>query len=142
LLVADETGEPTRWFSLESFRTIVERREDGRVVAEATVKVWVGDDRLIGTGEGNGPVAALDQAFRAAVNGRYPALAKLHLADYKVRILDQNAGTGATTRVLITSTDGEREFTTMGVDANIIQASWQAMEDAYRYGLRRSYEPC
>jgi 2-isopropylmalate synthase len=136
LLVRGETGhEPAERFSLESFRTIVERREDGRVVAEATVKVWVGDERLIGTGEGNGPVDALDQAFRAAVNGHEPTLAKLHLADYKVRILDPGIGTGATTRVLITSTDGEREFTTVGVDANIIQASWKAMEDAYRFGL-------
>ncbi len=135
LLVRDETTAAAERFKLESFRAIVERREDGRVVAEACVKVWVGDQRLIGTGEGNGPVDALDQAFRAAVNGRFPALAKLHLADYKVRILDQNSGTGAATRVLITSTDGEREFTTVGVDGNIIQASWQAMEDAYRYGL-------
>ena len=136
LLVRDEAGLSEERFRLESFRTIVERREDGRVVAEATVKVWVGDERLIGTGEGNGPVDALDHAFRAAVNGRYPDLARMHLADYKVRILDPNAGTGATTRVLITSTDGHREFTTVGVDANIIQASWKAMEDAYRYGLR------
>jgi len=135
LLVRDETGLTSERFRLESFRTIVERREDGSVVAEATVKVWVGGTRLIGTSEGNGPVDALDQAFRAAVNGRYPQLAKLHLADYKVRILDPGTGTAATTRVLITSTDGEREFTTVGVSSNIIAASWQAMEDAYRYGL-------
>jgi 2-isopropylmalate synthase len=136
LLVRDEAGQTSECFRLESFRTIVERYGDGRVVAEATVKVWVGDERLIGTGEGNGPVDALDHAFRAAVNGRYPELAKLHLADYKVRILDADSGTAATTRVLLTSTDGEREFTTVGVSSNIIQASWQAMEDAYRYGLQ------
>ncbi len=136
LLVRDEIGQTSERFRLESLRTIVERHEDGRIVAEATVKVWVGDERLIGTGEGNGPVDALDQAFRAAVNGRYPKLAKLQLADYKVRILDAGSGTAATTRVLITSTDGEREFTTVGVSSNIIQASWQAMEDAYRYGLQ------
>lgn len=135
LLVRDETGQTSERFRLESFRTIIERRVDGNVVAEATVKVWVGGERLIGTSEGNGPVDALDQAFRAAVNGRYPQLAKLHLADYKVRILDPGTGTAATTRVLITSTDGEREFTTVGVSSNIIAASWQAMEDAYRYGL-------
>jgi 2-isopropylmalate synthase len=136
LLVQDETGQSKEHFKLESFRTIVERYADGRVIAEATVKVWVGDERLIATSEGNGPVDALDQAFRAAVNGHDPTLAKVHLADYKVRILDPGTGTGATTRVLITSTDGEREFTTVGVDSNIIQASWKAMEDAYRYGWR------
>ncbi len=135
LLVRGEAATDPVCFALESFRVIVERREDGRVVAEATVKLWVGDERLIGTGEGNGPVDALDQAFRSAVSGHFPALAKLSLADYKVRIVDANAGTGATTRVLITSTDGEREFTTVGVSANVIEASWQAMADAYTYGL-------
>jgi 2-isopropylmalate synthase len=135
LLVRAETGQLREVFRLESFRTIVERREDGRVVAEATVKLWVGDQRLIGTGEGNGPVDALDHAFRAAVNGRFPQLPAMHLADYKVRILDANAGTGATTRVLITSTDGEREWETVGVSANIIEASWRAMADAYTHHL-------
>ena len=137
LLVRDEVGETVAPFALESFRTIVERRETGGLVAEATVKVWVGDERLIGTGEGNGPVDALDQAFRAAVSGHFPALAKLHLADYKVRILDAHEGTGSTTRVLITSTDSERDFTTVGVSTNVIEASWQAMADAYAYGLQR-----
>ncbi|HWB71809.1 MAG TPA: citramalate synthase [Egibacteraceae bacterium] len=135
LLVRTETGDSPAFFRLESFRTIVERDAQGRVVAEATVKVWVGDERLIGTAEGNGPVDALDRAFRVAVGGRYPELARLHLADYKVRILDRGAGTGATTRVLVTSTDGEREWETVGVSSNIIEASWLAMQDAYDYGL-------
>jgi 2-isopropylmalate synthase len=135
LLVRGETEQLTEFFRLESFRTIVERRDDGRVVAEATIKLWVGEERLIGTGEGNGPVDALDQAFRAAVNGRYPFMAKVHLADYKARILDSHSGTGATTRVLIRSTDGEREWDTVGVSANVIDASWRAMADAYTYGL-------
>ncbi|HUG85125.1 MAG TPA: alpha-isopropylmalate synthase regulatory domain-containing protein, partial [Euzebya sp.] len=135
LLVRRESGEEVLQFELESFRTIVERREDGRVVAEATVKVWVGGERLIGTGEGNGPVDALDHAFRAAV-GEVLSLEDLHLADYKVRILESGAGTGAITRVLITSSDSEREYTTVGVNANIIEASWQAMSDAYAMHLR------
>ena len=135
LLIRAEMGEDVQTFTLESFRTIVERRDDGRVVAEATVKLWVGDERLIGTGEGNGPVDALDRAFRAAVNGRFPALAKFHLADYKARILDSDSGTAATTRVLIRSTDGEAEWDTVGVSANVIEASWRAMADAYTYGL-------
>jgi 2-isopropylmalate synthase len=141
LLVRAETGVTREHFRLESFRTIVDRREDGGVVAEATVRVWVDDVRLIGTAEGNGPVDALDHAFRAAVDGRYPALAGLRLADYKVRILDAGGGTGATTRVLITSTDGEREFTTVGVSSNIIEASWQAMQDAYDSALLHAALP-
>jgi 2-isopropylmalate synthase len=135
LLVREETGTLVQPFRLESFRAIVERREDGRTVAEATVKVWVGDERLIGTGEGNGPVDALDQAFRAAVNGRFPALAGMHLVDYKVRIVDAGTGAGATTRVLVSSTDADREWETVGVSTNLIEASWRAMEDAYTYAL-------
>jgi 2-isopropylmalate synthase len=135
LLVRDELGQDPRPFAVESFRVIVERLADGRTVAEATVKVHAGGERVIGTGEGNGPVDALDHAFRAAVNGRYPWLAKIHLADYKVRILDPGSGTGATTRVLIRSTDGERDWDTVGLSANVIDASWQAMTDAYAYGL-------
>jgi 2-isopropylmalate synthase len=135
LLVRAETGTFSRRFRLDSFRTIVERRVDGELVAEATVRVWLDDERLIGTAEGAGPVDALDRAFRAALNGRFPELAKLHLADYKVRIIDARAGTGATTRVLITSTDGQREWETVGVSSNIIEASWRAMQDAYDYAL-------
>ena len=135
LLVREETGTKRTLFRLESFRTIVERREDGRVVAEATVKLWVSNQRVIGTGEGNGPVDALDHAFRAALNGHFPWLAKVTLADYKVRIVNQGAGTGATTRVLIRSSDGEREWDTVGVSENVIDASWKAMEDAYTAGL-------
>ncbi|MEX0659626.1 MAG: citramalate synthase [Egibacteraceae bacterium] len=145
LLVRSEMGEDAQTFTLESFRTIVEHRDDGRVVAEATIKLWVGaadegGERLIGTGEGSGPVDALDHAFRAAVNGRFPDLTKLHLADYKARILDSDSGTAATTRVLIRSSDGEDEWDTVGVSANVIEASWLAMADAYAYGLRRATE--
>ena len=136
LLVRAETGMLREIFRLESYRTIVERREDGTVVAEATVKVWVDDERFIGTGEGNGPVDALDHAFRAALSGRLPAIAHTHLRDYKVRILDADTGTGATTRVLIRSTDGERDWDTVGVSSNVIEASWKAMEDAYTTAFR------
>ena len=135
LLMRAETGQRPVPFRLESFRTIVERRSDHTAVAEATVKVWVGDERLIGTGEGNGPVDALDQAFRAAIGQRLPAIASLRLEDYKVRILDPGRGTGATTRVLIRSSDAEREWETVGVSPNIIEASWLALADAYDYAL-------
>ncbi|MPZ74094.1 MAG: citramalate synthase [Nitriliruptorales bacterium] len=135
LLMRSETGQRPQRFRLESFRTIVERREDGVMVAEATVKIWIGEERLIGTGEGNGPVDALDHAFRAAIGQRLPALGSLHLEDYKVRILDPGSGTGATTRVLVRSTDGEREWETVGVSPNVIEASWFALSDAYDYAL-------
>ena len=152
LLVRDEAGVAVEPFRLEGFRAIVERREDGRTVAEATARVWVraqpGDEdvvdgwvRKIGVGEGNGPVDALDQAFRAAVNGRYPELGRISLADYKVRILDPQAGTAATTRVLLSSSDGEREWSTVGVSENVIDASWKAMADAYAYGLTNQPAP-
>ncbi len=138
LLLREEGGETSERFVVESLRVIVDRGDEDGTRAEATVRVWVDGDRQIGTGEGNGPVDALDQAFRAAVNGALPALDRISLVDYKVRILDDGAGTGATTRVLITSTDGEGDWETIGVSPNIIEASWKAMADAYRYGLRRA----
>ena len=97
------------------------------------------------TGEGNGPVNALDAAFRQAVGDRFPALHNVRLTDYKVRIIDsgstddagsrQRPGTGAVTRVLIDATDGERRWSTIGVSENIIEASWQALSDSIVYAL-------
>ena len=95
----------------------------------------VGGERLIATAEGNGPVNALDTALRSAIGERYPALAHVHLTDYKVRVLDTAKGTGAVTRVLVDSTNGERTWTTIGVSENIIEASWQALFDSLVYGL-------
>lgn len=153
LLVRAETGLLDQPFVTESLRVIVDRNgeasRDGhdavgsaeRAVSEATVRVRVAEDRRIGVGEGNGPVDALNRAFRDAVGDLLPALAGVTLVDYKVRILDDGQGTGATTRVLITSSDGEREWETVGVSSNIIEASWQAMADAYCYGLLYSPTP-
>ncbi|MGH9187882.1 MAG: alpha-isopropylmalate synthase regulatory domain-containing protein, partial [Acidimicrobiales bacterium] len=135
LLMRGATGWEQPFFRLESFRVLVEHREDGKFVTEATIKLWVGDERVIATGEGNGPVNALDTALRKAVGDRFPALAHLHLTDYKVRVLDTAKGTGAVTRVLIDSTDGERSWSTIGVSENIIEASWQALLDSIVYGL-------
>ena len=137
LLVRRETGDPVAPFGLESFRAIVERPADGEAASEATVRVQLDGERLLGAGEGNGPVDALDHAFRQAVNGRLPQLERIELVDFKVRILDGGAGTAATTRVLVTSTDGERTWETIGVSPNIIEASWLALADAYAYGLDR-----
>ena len=102
------TYEPS--FELESFRVIAEKREDGRVATEATIKVHVGGHRYIAMAEGNGPVNALDKALRTAIGRFYPRLAEISLEDYKVRVLDESKGTGAVTRVLIESTDGEKQL--------------------------------
>ena len=106
LLVREETGEKRR-FEVESWRTIVEQREDGIVVSEATVKVHAQGERIITTSEGNGPVNALDNALRSAVSQIFPDLANLQLTDYKVRILDGVKGTGAVTRVLVETSNGK-----------------------------------
>jgi 2-isopropylmalate synthase len=105
------------------------------VTTEATIKVHVDGERTIATAEGNGPVNALDTALRTALGDRYPALSSVHLTDYKVRVLDTARGTGAVTRVLVDSTNGDRTWTTIGVSENIIEASWQALYDSLVYGL-------
>jgi 2-isopropylmalate synthase len=131
-----------RHFAVESWRVIVERRPDGALVSEATVKLHAKGERIIATGEGNGPVNALDRALRVALERLYPELAALELVDYKVRILEGSHGTGAVTRVLIESGDGTAEWGTVGVDENIIAASWEALEAAVGYCLLRAgYEP-
>jgi 2-isopropylmalate synthase len=122
-------------FELIDFSVNVEHRQGRGTFAEATVKVRVDGDVLHTAAEGNGPVNALDQALRKALTTHYPALAKFHLADYKVRILDGENGTRATTRVLIDTQNGTKRWSTMGASANIIEASWRALADAVEYGL-------
>ncbi|GAA3951654.1 citramalate synthase [Actinomadura viridis] len=143
LLLREElTGVRQRHFEVESWRAIVERRPDGSMVSEATVKLHAKGERIIATGEGNGPVHALDNALRVALGRLYPELARLELVDYKVRILEGSHGTGARTRVLIESSDGEREWGTVGVEDNVIAASWQALEEAVTYCLLHAgHEP-
>jgi 2-isopropylmalate synthase len=102
---------------------------------EATVRIRVGDARVVATAEGNGPVNALDSALRQAIGTHFPELASVHLVDYRVRVLDTGRGTGAVTRVLIDTSDGEHVWTTIGVSENIIEASWQALFDSIVYGL-------
>jgi 2-isopropylmalate synthase len=135
LLLRDSLGEVNEPFRVESYRVIVDRREDGSVVSEATVRLLVDGERTIATEEGNGPVNALDLALRKALAGAYPRLADLELTDYKVRIMAGRHGTDAVTRVLIETTDKQREWTTVGVHGNVIEASWLALHDAVRYGL-------
>lgn len=148
LLMRRATGWRNDFFELESFRVMVEHRpgrDDGAelnplghydgVETEATIKLHVGGERIVATGEGNGPVNALDAAFRDAIKGRFPKLDNVRLTDYKVRIIDSGEGTGAVTRVLIDATDGERHWSTIGVSENIIEASWQALADSMVYAL-------
>src|SRR5450432_25093 len=150
LLMRRASGWKPEWFTIETWR--VETRE-GRapwdsatpidreaieVFTEATIKVHIGDKRSIATAEGNGPVNALDAALRLALNGALPALEHVRLTDYKVRILDTTKGTGAVTRVLIDSTNGTKTWTTIGVNENIIEASWQALLDSILFGLLES----
>jgi len=105
--------------------------------AEAILAVEVGGVRKLGAGEGNGPVDALDHAFRNAVNGTWPQLDTVHLSDYKVRILEATAGTDAITRVLVRSTDGTTSWDTVGVHPNVVEASWLALSDAYTHAILR-----
>ena len=135
LLMRRATGWEQDFFRVESMRVITDEAANGTFTTEATVKVWVGDDREVTTAEGNGPVNAIDTALRAALVRRFPQLTRVHLTDYKVRILDSGSATGAVTRVLIDASDGERSWTTIGVSANIIEASWNALEESLVYGL-------
>jgi 2-isopropylmalate synthase len=137
MLLRDELGTAPRPFELESYRVIIDRADTGAVLAEATVKVSAGGERVIATAEGNGPVNALDLALRQALAGVYPELNDVELVDYKVRILAGKHGTDATTRVLVDTADQHRTWTTVGVHPNVIEASWLALEDAIRYSLLR-----
>jgi 2-isopropylmalate synthase len=122
-------------FALEHFRVTVGGGLPGDAAAEAIISLEVKGERRLGAGEGNGPVDALDHAFRNAVNGTWPQLDRVRLTDYKVRILESSHGTDAVTRVLVTTTDGERTWDTVGVHPNIVEASWLALADAYAYAL-------
>lgn len=124
-----------QFFRLERFRVIMEKREDGKVATEATIKLEVGGKKVIETAEGNGPVNALDKALRKAIESVYPTLADIELNDFKVRVLDEKKGTAAVTRVLVESGDGQKIWGTIGVSENIIEASWQALVDSIEYGL-------
>jgi len=135
LLLRKETGEYEPLFRLESWRAIVEKRADGRVETEATIKIWVGGERYVRTAEGNGPVNALDRALREALVEIHPHLRDIDLVNFKVRILDEDKGTGAVTRVLLDSSDGEQVWGSIGVSENIIEASWEALVDSLEYGM-------
>jgi 2-isopropylmalate synthase len=155
LLVRKTAGVLPTWFELEGYRAVIERSGDADR-SEAIVRLLLGTgsdgaargggargggDRIVAVGEGVGPVHALDQALRRALSEVYPALAGIHLVDYKVRILDGRAATSAVTRVMLTSADADGEWTTVGVSDDIVTASWEALADGIVYGLLRAGAP-
>lgn len=142
ILLETHLGNFTPHFHLESFRVIVDDREDTGAhakdaMSEATIKIHVKNERFVATGEGTGPVGALDNALRMAIVRFYPEVNDIELVDFKVRILDENVGTDAITRVTITSRDSRGTWGTIGVSENIIEASWNALVDSIDYGLMR-----
>lgn len=134
LLLRDAFGEPVRIFQLESFKMLVEKT-NGQMQAEAIVKINVDGDVVYTAAEGNGPVNALDNALRKALMQYYPHIMDIALSDYKVRVLDDKDATASKVRVLIESTDFENTWSTVGVSDNVIEASWQALVDSFRYAL-------
>jgi 2-isopropylmalate synthase len=141
LLLRKETGDYTPLFTLESWRVIAEKRADGRVETEATIKLWVEGERYVFTAEGNGPVSALDKALRGALARVYPELDTIKLVNFKVRILDGARASDAITRVLLDSTDGEHEWGAIGVSTNVIEASWEALVDSLEHGMQAGRRP-
>jgi 2-isopropylmalate synthase len=145
LLMRAASGWSHDYFVLESFSVNVGHRSGSgsrawndvavEVETEATVKLHLDGERMVATGEGNGPVNALDAALRKALDDSFPQLERLHLTDFKVRVLETRQGTGAVTRVLIDTTNGEQTWTTIGVSENIIEASWQALVDSLVFGI-------
>ena len=136
LLLRKQSGEYEPLFRLESWRAIVEKRADGRVETEATIKIWVDGERYVRTAEGNGPVHALDRALREALVEIHPHLAEIELVNFKVRILDETKGTGAVTRVLLDVSDGTKVWGSIGVSENVIEASWEALVDSLESGMQ------
>jgi 2-isopropylmalate synthase len=136
LLLRKESGEYESLFQLESWRVIVEQRADGKVETEATIKIWANGERYLRTAEGNGPVHALDNALRAAVEESHPELKGTGLVNFKVRILDETKGTEAVTRVLLDASDGHDVWGSIGVSENVIAASWEALVDSLEFAIQ------
>jgi 2-isopropylmalate synthase len=137
LLLRREAGRFEPLFTLESFRVITEKRADGRVETEATIKVFVNGRRYVSTAEGDGPVHALDRALRQAITEQHPEIAGVELTNFKVRILDEHLGTASVTRVLLDSSDGHESWGSIGVSANVIEASWEALVESLEYAFQK-----
>ncbi len=137
VLVQKSTGNFKDFFTLDSARVTIDKRENGALYSEAIMKLHVGNEQEHTAAEGHGPVDALDKALRKALEKFYPSLIKLKLVDYKVRVLDSDKATAAKVRVLIESTDEQDVWGTVGVSENIIEASWQALVDSISYKLMK-----
>jgi 2-isopropylmalate synthase len=136
ILVRKSTGAFQPYFQLEGLRVLVtKRKRTGGIFSEATIQVRMGETVEHTAAEGDGPVNALDNALRKALEPMYPCLSKVRLTDYKVRVLDERDGTAAGVRVLITSSDGKAAWSTVGVSTNVIEASWLALVDSIEYKL-------
>jgi 2-isopropylmalate synthase len=140
LIMREALGQYRPFFNLKGFRVISEKKEDSEVTCEASIKVEVNGITSHTAANGKGPVGALDAALRKALEVFYPEIKEVHLTDYKVRVLDEKAGTGAPVRVLMSQKNSEREWGTVGVSENIIEASWQAMVDSIEYMLFKQKE--
>ena len=140
LLLKRQLKQVKPFFALEGFRVIMEKR-DRRLISEATIKIRVKGVPEQTAAEGDGPVNALDNAIRKALRRFYPTLSQMHLTDFKVRVLDEKAGTAAKVRVLIQSQDAHDSWGTVGVSENIIEASWQALADSIEYKLLKDQHP-
>lgn len=135
LLLREASGQLEEVFTVQSYKIIVEKSRDRQAVSEAIVKLDVAGETVYAAAEGNGPVNALDNALRQAILRFYPELERMHLTDYKVRVIDEKDATAAKVRVLIESTDYENRWSTVGVSGNVIEASWNALIDSMRYAL-------
>jgi len=139
LILKKALGLYQPYFELVGLRLTVDKRDPlDEPVAEATIKVKVGEHILHTAADGNGPVNALDSALRKALETVYPQIRRIKLVDYKVRVLNERAGTAAKVRVLIRSSDDGKSWGTVGVSTNIIEASWRALVDSIEYGLMRA----
>jgi len=139
LLIKKTTGQFEEPFSLVSLRVTNEKDRNGQTNSQATIKISVGKEEEITAAEGNGPVNAIDNALRKALGKFYPAIREMRLVDFKVRVLEGSAGTGAKVRVLIESRDGKDIWNTVGVSENIIEASWQALVDSIYFKLSKDH---
>jgi 2-isopropylmalate synthase len=135
LLMKKALKKYKKFFELEGFRVVIEKLSDKKITSEAIIKLKVKGVKEHTAAEGDGPVNALDNALRKALKDFYPTLSKMHLSDFKVRVLDEKAGTAARVRVLIQSQDDLDTWSTIGVSENIIEASWQALVDSIEYKL-------
>ena len=139
LIVLKKLGRYKPFFGLVGYKILGEQPYENGQSATATLKLNVGQNYKISAGEGEGPVNALDKALRESLSEFYPELKKVHLIDYKVRVIESKNGTAARIRVLITSTDGSEIWTTIGVSNDVIEASWYALVDSLEVKLSRTH---